>query len=118
MRVTRERATLDDELISTETAYYLTSLPAGLGSPSPTSTPTAPGSPSSASPTASCADYSSSALLTGALALAEPKTLRWRFWHTPARIIRRARRRIVRILDGWPATSALLEVYERIAQLA
>ncbi len=28
MRVTRERATLDDELISTETAYYLTSLPA------------------------------------------------------------------------------------------
>ncbi len=30
MRVTRERATLDDELISTETAYYLTSLPTVL----------------------------------------------------------------------------------------
>ncbi|MGH8922600.1 MAG: ISAs1 family transposase [Actinomycetes bacterium] len=30
VRVTRERATLDDELISTETAYYLTSLPTGL----------------------------------------------------------------------------------------
>jgi len=56
--------------------------------------------------------------LTGALALAEPKTLRWWLWHTPARIVRRARRRVVRILDGWPATSALLEVYERIAQLA
>jgi len=56
--------------------------------------------------------------LTGALAIAEPKTLRWWLWHTPARIVRRARRRVVRILDGWPATSALLEVYERIAQLA
>ncbi len=56
--------------------------------------------------------------LSGALALAEPKTLRCRLWHTPARIVRRARRRVVRILDGWPATSALLEVYERIALLA
>ncbi|MGI8808360.1 MAG: IS1380 family transposase [Acidimicrobiales bacterium] len=56
--------------------------------------------------------------LTGALALAEPKTLRWGLWHTPARIVRQARRRVVRILDGWPATTALLEVYERIAQLA
>jgi len=27
--------------------------------------------------------------LTGALALAEPKTLRWGLWHTPARIVRR-----------------------------
>jgi hypothetical protein len=56
--------------------------------------------------------------LTGALALAEPKTLRWGLWHTPARIVRRARQRVVRILDGWPATSALLDAYECIAQLA
>lgn len=33
VRVTRERCTLDDELISTETAFYITSLPARLASP-------------------------------------------------------------------------------------
>lgn len=33
MRVYRERATLDDEMISAETAYYLTSLPATLAGP-------------------------------------------------------------------------------------
>jgi len=56
--------------------------------------------------------------LTGALAVAEPKTLRWALWHTPARIVRRARRRVVRILEGWPGTDALLDAYGRIAQLA
>ena len=55
--------------------------------------------------------------LTGALAVAEPKTLRWALWHTPARIVRRARRRVVRILDGWPGTDALLVAYGRIALL-
>lgn len=55
--------------------------------------------------------------LTGALALAEPKTLRWGLWHTPARIVRRARRRVVRILDGWPSTAPLLDAYGRIAAL-
>jgi len=56
--------------------------------------------------------------LTGALAIAEPKTLRWGLWHTPARIVHRARRRIVRVLDGWPNTDALLAAYGRIAALA
>ncbi len=56
--------------------------------------------------------------LTGVLAIAEPKTLRWGLWHTPARIVHRARRRIVRVLDGWPNTDALLAAYERIAALA
>ena len=55
--------------------------------------------------------------LTGALAVAEPKTLRGQLWHTPARILRRARRRVVRILDGWPGADALLHAYGRIAQL-
>jgi len=55
--------------------------------------------------------------LAGPLALAEPKTLRWGLWHTPARIVRRARRRVVRILDGWPTTPALLGAHRRIAQL-
>jgi hypothetical protein len=55
--------------------------------------------------------------LTGALAIAEPKTLRWGLWHTPARIVHRARRRVVRILDGWPSTTALLDAHRHIAQL-
>jgi len=52
---------------------------------------------------------------TGALAVAEPKTLRWTLWHTPARLVHHARRRILRILDGWPSTDALLDAYQRIA---
>lgn len=52
--------------------------------------------------------------LTGALAVAEPKTLRWALWHTPARIVRRARRRIVRVLHGWPSAQILLDAYQRI----
>jgi hypothetical protein len=52
--------------------------------------------------------------LTAALAVAEPKTLRWSLWHTPARIVRRARRYIVRIHDGWPTTDELLAAYQRI----
>jgi hypothetical protein len=53
--------------------------------------------------------------LSGALAVAEPKTLRWGLWHAPARLVHRARRRIVRILDGWPTTAVLLDAYQRIA---
>jgi hypothetical protein len=53
--------------------------------------------------------------LTGYLAVAEPKTLRWTLWHTPARLVRHARRRIVRILDGWPTADELLAAYARVA---
>jgi len=53
--------------------------------------------------------------LNGALAVAEPKTLRWGLWHAPARLVHRARRRVVRILDGWPTTAALLDAYQHIA---
>jgi hypothetical protein len=53
--------------------------------------------------------------LTGPLALAEPKTLRWSLWHTPARIVHRGRRHIMRILDGWPTTDELLAAYQRVA---
>ncbi len=53
--------------------------------------------------------------LTGALGVAEPKALRWNLWHAPARIVRRARRDVVRILDGWPTTGELLGAYRRIA---
>lgn len=53
--------------------------------------------------------------LTGTLAKAEPKTLRWQLWHTPARLVRRARRQVMRILDGWPTADQLLDAYQRIA---
>jgi hypothetical protein len=55
--------------------------------------------------------------LTEHLARAEPKTLRWRLWHAPARLIRHARADIVRILDGWPDAAAILAAHARIAAL-
>jgi len=53
-------------------------------------------------------------VLTGPLAAAEPKRLRWTLWHTPARIIRSGRRHIVRIIDAWPTASDILNAYRRI----
>jgi hypothetical protein len=53
----------------------------------------------------------------GGLARAEPKTLRWRLWHTPARLICHARHHIVRILDTWPDTHALTSAYQHITAL-
>jgi Transposase DDE domain group 1 len=55
--------------------------------------------------------------LAGHLARAEPKALRWRLWHTPARLVRHARQDIVRILDGWPDASAITAAYGHIAAL-
>jgi hypothetical protein len=55
--------------------------------------------------------------LDGPLAVAEPKTLRWTLWHTPARIVRRARRHIVRILDGWPTATEILDAYRNVAAI-
>ncbi len=55
--------------------------------------------------------------LDGPLAIAEPKTLRWQLWHTPARLIRRARQQIVRIIDDWPTADALLHAYQHVALL-
>ncbi len=55
---------------------------------------------------------------TGELATAEPKRLRWTMWHTPARIVRRAGRDIIRIIDGWPTTADLLDAHQRINALS
>ena len=55
--------------------------------------------------------------LVGPLARARPKRLRWTLWHAPARIIRTARRDIVRILDGWPTADAIVAAYRAIAAL-
>jgi Transposase DDE domain group 1 len=52
--------------------------------------------------------------LDGELASAQPKRLRWTLWHTPGRLVRRARRRVVRILDGWPTADELLAAYQRL----
>ena len=46
--------------------------------------------------------------LTGALANPAPKRLRWQLWHTPARIVRTARRTTARLPDHHPGTPALL----------
>lgn len=54
---------------------------------------------------------------TGPLAKAEPKRMRWSFWHTPARVVRRAGADTVRIIDGWPTTGDLLDAYQHIAAL-
>ncbi|MEA2001273.1 MAG: IS1380 family transposase [Actinomycetota bacterium] len=53
--------------------------------------------------------------LTGPLARAKPRRLRWTFWHAPARIIRTARRDVVRILDGWPTAGDIVAAYQAIA---
>lgn len=53
----------------------------------------------------------------GELAVAEPKRLRWTLWHTPARVVRKAGRDIVRILDGWPTTRDLLDAYQHITAI-
>jgi hypothetical protein len=53
--------------------------------------------------------------LTGPLTRAQPKRLRWQLWHAPARIVRTARRDVVRILDSWPTAGDILAAYQRIA---
>ncbi|MDQ4133231.1 MAG: IS1380 family transposase [Actinomycetota bacterium] len=49
---------------------------------------------------------------------AAPKSLRWSLWHSPARVVRKAGRWVVRLLDGWPTADLLLDAYRRIALLA
>jgi len=48
---------------------------------------------------------------------ARPKALRWGIFHAPGRLVHRARRRIVRVIDGWPTTDVLLDAYRRIELL-
>jgi hypothetical protein len=52
--------------------------------------------------------------LDGARVKARPKKLRWSVFHEPGRLVRSARRDIVRILDGWPSAETLLSAYRRI----
>ena len=55
--------------------------------------------------------------LKGSWKDARPKALRWEIFHAPGRLVYRSRRRIVRLLEGWPTTDVLLGAYQRIARL-
>jgi len=55
--------------------------------------------------------------LSGELATAEPKRLRYRLLHTAARITRGARRIHLRIADAWPWRHELTTAFTRLAAL-
>jgi len=56
--------------------------------------------------------------LEGTWRNARPKTLRWGLFHAPGRLVRRSRRLVVRVIEGWPATDVLLRAYQRVQLLA
>jgi len=56
--------------------------------------------------------------LDGALARAEPKTLRYRILHAAARITRGARRRQLKIQASWPWAHDIVTAWDRITALA
>jgi hypothetical protein len=55
--------------------------------------------------------------LSGPLAKAEPKALRYRLLHVPARLTRSARRRHLRLPATWPWVDDLVAVFARIAAI-
>jgi hypothetical protein len=56
-------------------------------------------------------------LLDGALAVAEPKALRYRLLHVAARIVRHARRLILRLQATWPWAVELARAFARLRAL-
>ena len=56
-------------------------------------------------------------LLNGELAVAEPRTLRYRLLHVAGRLVHRARQMWLRLPEQWPWTAALLEGYRRLAAI-
>ncbi|HEV8653028.1 MAG TPA: transposase [Actinomycetes bacterium] len=56
-------------------------------------------------------------LLDGDLAVAEPKTLRFRLWHVAGRIVHHARRLIVRLDRAWPWATDLVAAFARLRAL-
>jgi hypothetical protein len=55
--------------------------------------------------------------LDGKLAKAEPKTLRYRLFHTAARLVRGGRRKTLKIAASWPWASAITTAWKRILAL-
>lgn len=43
-----------------------------------------------------------------------PKTLRWKIFTAPGRLIRTGRQRIVKVIDAWPTTDVIIGAYQRI----
>jgi hypothetical protein len=56
-------------------------------------------------------------LLDGGLAVAEPKTLRYRLLHVAARVVRHARRLILRLQASWPWAAELAGAFVRLRAL-
>ena len=56
-------------------------------------------------------------LLDGELAVAEPRTLRYRLLHVAGRLVHRARQVWLRLPDHWPWTNDLLDAYRRLAAI-
>ena len=48
---------------------------------------------------------------------ARPKTLRWYLWHTPARLVRHARKTTIRIPHTWPTAQLLHQAHQHITAL-
>jgi Transposase DDE domain group 1 len=61
--------------------------------------------------------FTQALLLDGALAVAEPKTLRYRLLHVAARIVRHARRVTLRLQATWPWAIALARAFARLRAL-
>lgn len=53
----------------------------------------------------------------GGLEDAEPDTLRYRLWHIPARLVRHARQRVLKISPDWPWKEAFLTCWQRLSAL-
>ena len=56
--------------------------------------------------------------LDGALAKAEPKTLRYRILHAAGRLVRSGRRRFLKIAAAWPWAPAIVAAWNRVSALA
>lgn len=61
--------------------------------------------------------WSQQLLLTGQLARAEPKTLRYRLWHTAARLARHAGQTRLRLDRHWPWAGQLAAAFARLQAL-
>jgi hypothetical protein len=55
--------------------------------------------------------------LDGELGVAEPKTLRYRLWHTAGRLVRHGRRLILCLQRSWPWTQELVAAFGRLRAL-
>jgi len=55
--------------------------------------------------------------LAGYWRKAQPKALRWGLFHAPGRLVRSSRQHIVRLLDGWQSSDALIGAYTKLATL-